>query len=45
MTQAITANEARRAFVFVPQLLQPLIVDSVACAGLSAMLVELVYYR
>jgi hypothetical protein len=33
------------AFVFVPQLLQPLIVDSAAFASLSAMLAELVHYR
>jgi hypothetical protein len=33
------------AFVFVPQLLEPLIVDSAAFASLTAMLVDLVYYR
>jgi len=33
------------AFVFVPQLLQPLIVDSAAFASLTRMLVDLVYYR
>lgn len=33
------------AFVFVPQVLQPLIVDSAAFASLTAMLVDLAYYR
>lgn len=33
------------AFVFVPQLLQPLIVDSAAFASLTEMLVGLAYYR
>ena len=33
------------AFVFVPQLLQPLIVDSAAFASLTAMLIDLAYYR
>lgn len=33
------------AFVFVPQLLQPLIVESAAFASLSTMLAELAHYR
>ena len=33
------------AFVFVPQLLQPLIVDSAAFASLSALLADLTHYR
>lgn len=33
------------AFVFGPQLLQPLVVDSAAFASLTRMLTDLVYYR
>jgi len=40
-----TASLVGAAFVFVPQLLQPLIVDSAAFASFTEMLVGLAYYR